>query len=152
MIDDVGGFVMRALSRQIHAFTAWAFVGAILVQVFLAGSALPQLGGSGRFTTHVDFGYSIGIVALVALLAAIGGGLPRREIGVSFLVLVWYVVQTSLPAARASLPAVAALHPVNALLLFGLASWYARRAWRLRRTLPGRESEDRYRAAGADAR
>ena len=27
--------------------------------------------------------------------------------------------------------AVAALHPVNALLLFGLAAWYARRAWRM---------------------
>ena len=55
---------------------------------------------------------------------------PRREVGISAGLLALYIVQTSLPYAKGSLPWVAALHPVNALLLFALAAWYARRTWR----------------------
>jgi hypothetical protein len=43
---------------------------------------------------------------------------------------VLYIVQTILPIAQASAPWVAALHPVNALFLFSIAAWYARRMWR----------------------
>jgi hypothetical protein len=45
-------------------------------------------------------------------------------------IFVLYVVQTMLPGARTSAPWIAALHPVNALFLFALAVWYARRTWR----------------------
>ena len=41
-----------------------------------------------------------------------------------------YIVQTLLPIAKTSIPAVAALHPVNAMLLFALAAWFAWTAWR----------------------
>lgn len=124
---------MRQAFRLLHAIAAWAFVAAIVVQVFLAGAALSQLGGSGIFATHIDFGYTVvGLAALAVLLTALLAGASRRDIGVSFLLLVLYVVQTSLPYARESIPAVAALHPVNAMLLFGLATWYAMRTWRAR--------------------
>jgi len=124
---------MRQSLQLLHAIAAWAFVAAIVIQVFLAGAALTQLGGSGIFATHIDFGYSaVGIAALAVLLTALVARAPRRDIGISFLLLILYVVQTLLPIARASIPAVAALHPVNAMLLFGLATWYAVRAWRAR--------------------
>src|SRR5207244_2719896 len=54
----------------------------------------------------------------------------RRDIGIAVGLLVLYIVQTMLPNARMSAPWIAALHPVNALFLFGLAVWYARRTWR----------------------
>ena len=48
---------------------------------------------------------------------------------ISVGLLVLYVVQTSLPYAKESIPWIAALHPVNALVLFALSIWYAWRAW-----------------------
>ena len=117
--------------RWVHAIAAIVFVVAIVVQVFLAGAALLQLGGNGDFRTHVDFGYTwVGIAALVVVVTAVLARVGRRRIGISVLLLVLYIVQTSLPYARQDIPAVAALHPVNALFLFGLAAWFAWTAWR----------------------
>lgn len=123
--------------RLVHALAAIVFVAAILVQVFLAGSALLQLGGNGDFRTHADFGYTwVGLAALVVLITAAVARVGRRRIAISALLLVLYIVQTSLPYAKTSLPAVAALHPVNAMLLFGLAAWFAWTAWRDRAGVP----------------
>ena len=52
-----------------------------------------------------------------------------RRIAIAAGMLVLYIVQTVLPNAKTSAPWVAALHPVNALFLFGIAVWYARAAW-----------------------
>ena len=131
MVEEEG--VMGAIARQAHAWAVWAFVAAIVVQVFLAGAAIADLGGSGDFATHREFGYTaVGIVALVVLITAIAARAGRRNIGISFGLLVLYIVQTSLPAFKASLPQVAALHPLNAMFLFIVAIWYARVAWRNR--------------------
>ena len=121
--------MVRRISRRAHVGLAWLFVASVLVQVFLAGLGIfaPGVG----FGWHVEFGYTvIGIVTLGVLLSAIAAGRPRREVGLSLLLLVLYVVQTALPQARASLPAVAALHPVNAVLLFALGGIIARRSTR----------------------
>ena len=114
--------------ERLHAAVAALFVVAIVVQVFFAGAALANLGGSGNFATHIDTG--IGIAALAVLVTAIAARRPRREVGIALVLLVLYIVQTVLPGYRSSTPWVAALHPVNALFLFALAAWYARRAWR----------------------
>lgn len=117
--------------NRVHGAVAVLFVAMIVIQVFLAGAALSSLGGSGDFGTHIEFGYTwIGIAALVLVVTALVARRPRRDVGISVGILVLYVVQTLLPAAKTSLPFVAALHPVNALLLFGLGAWYARHAWR----------------------
>ena len=115
---------------RVHAAAAILFVVAILVQVFFAGAALANLGGSGDFSTHREFGYTgVGIVWLILLVTALAARRPRAEVGITLLILVLYIVQTTLPTFKSSAPAVAALHPVNALLLFGVAAWYARREW-----------------------
>lgn len=117
--------------RVVHALVAMVFVGAIVVQVFLAGAAMLQLGGSGDFRTHIDFGYLwVGVAALAVVLTAVVARVGRRRIGISVGLFVLYFVQTSLPYAKDSIPAVAALHPVNALVLFALAAWFAWTAWR----------------------
>ena len=118
------------LVRRIHAGAAWLFVAAIVVQVFLIGAALRELGGSGNFSDHINFGYTyVGIAALLVVLTAVIARAGRRAIGISVGLLVLYIVQTSLPYAKESIPWIAALHPVNALVLFALSIWYARRAW-----------------------
>jgi hypothetical protein len=134
---------MRTL-RQIHAVVAWFFVATIVYQVYLAGAAIANLGGSGDFTAHAGFGYEVvGLAALAVLITAIIARMPRRDIGWSFLLLLQYVIQTILPNLKGTSPAIAALHPLNAVLLFAFATWYARHAWMAR-------NADRP-AAGVDA-
>jgi hypothetical protein len=115
---------------RVHAAAAAIFVLAILVQVFLAGLAIANLGGSGNFSTHIEFGYTwMGLAALALLVTVFLARRPRRDVGIVVAIIVLYVIQTLLPGFRSSSAAIAALHPVNALLLFGLAAWYARRMW-----------------------
>lgn len=115
---------------RVHALATILFLAAIVVQVVLAGVALAQLGGSGNFATHIDFGYYIvGITSLAVLVTALIARLPRREIGISAGLFVLYIVQTMLPTFKGSVPFIAALHPLNAAILFTLALWYARRTW-----------------------
>ena len=115
---------------RVHAAAAAIFVVTIVVQVFLAGLAIANLGGSGNFSTHIEFGYTwIGLAALALLVTVFVARRPRRDVGVVVAIIVLYVIQTILPAFKSSSPAIAALHPVNALLLFAVAAWYARRLW-----------------------
>jgi hypothetical protein len=119
-----------ALAR-LHAAATVLFVAAIVVQVFLAGAAISNLGGSGDFGTHIEFGYTGIFVAWALLIAtALIARRPRMDVGIVLIFLVLYIVQTSLPGFKGSVPWVAALHPVNAMLIFGLAAWYARRTLR----------------------
>ena len=117
--------------RRLHAWAAILWVVAIIVQVFLAGAALGNLGGSGDFATHRDFGYTIGIVQLIALVLAFPARMSGRDKVISAGILVLYIVQTILPPLRATLPFIAELHPLNAMILFTLSVWYAWHAWRV---------------------
>jgi hypothetical protein len=123
---------VSAYARWAHVGAAWLFVGGVLIQAFLAGAALTQLGGSGDFSAHISFGYTVmGLLALAVLLTALLGRLPRSQVGLSVGLLLLYVIQTALPNARASAPVIAALHPANAMLLLALGiliGWRARRA------------------------
>ena len=115
---------------RVHAAAAAVFVVAIIVQVFLAGAAIANLGGSGNFSTHIEFGYTwIGLAALVLLVTVFVARRPRRDVGIVVAIILLYVVQTILPSFRSSSPVIAALHPVNALALFAVAAWYARHLW-----------------------
>jgi hypothetical protein len=115
---------------RVHALAAIVFVVAVVIQIFLAGAALAQLGGSGNFTTHIEFGYyAVGITGLALFVTALIARLPRRDIGIAGLIFVLYIVQTILPTFRSSVSFLAALHPLNAAILLGLAAWYARRTW-----------------------
>ncbi len=116
--------------QRVHVAAAVVFVAAIIVQVFLAGTALAQLGGSGDFAAHAEFGYTwVGFAALAVVVTALLARRPRRDVLACVGLVVLYIVQTALPSARGSMPAIAALHPLNAMVLFVVAIWYARHAW-----------------------
>lgn len=122
---------MNQRLRQLHAVAAWLFVASIVVQVFLIGAALRELGGTDDFSGHIDFGYTyVGIAALLVVVTALIARVGRRAVGISFGLLLLYVIQTSLPYAKDSMPWIAALHPVIAMLLFALSIWYAWNAWK----------------------
>lgn len=118
--------MLRSGAQRLHAWLAWLFVVAVLVQVFLAGLAI--FGATSGFRLHIEFGYTVvGPLTLGVLLTAVMAGLPPREIGLSLLLLVLYVVQTALPSTRGSAPVLAALHPVNAIAMLALGGIIARR-------------------------
>jgi hypothetical protein len=113
-------------ARWLHTWLAWLFVAAVFVQVFLAGLAI--FDATADFSLHIGFGYSvIGLLALGILLAAVVARVGRTAIALSLLLFILYLIQTALPQARTSLPVLAALHPVNALVMFGLGVTIARR-------------------------
>ena len=117
-------------ARTTFAVIAWLYVGVITLQVFFAGLGLF---GTGGMELHMGFGYLIPLVVLAVPIAALAARPGARTTWLSggLLVLTW--VQVTLPYARDDLPAVAALHPVNALLIFWLALTIARRATALAR-------------------
>jgi hypothetical protein len=129
VFDRGGANVVIRYSRWIHLIAAWLTAASVLLQAYLAGAALAQLGGNGDFSTHISLGYSLpGLLSLITLIAALVGRAPRQQVGLSILLFVDYFVQTSLPEARGSAPAIAALHPANALLMFILACFIGWRA------------------------
>ena len=123
---------MTQVFQQVHAGVAWLLVGSIVVQVWLAGTAIPQLGGNGSFETHRNVGYAIGLVTLVLFLTALPSGLGRRRTLQSLGILGLYIVQSSLPYIGVG--AIEALHPVNAVVMFVVAAWYAGTVWNERAT------------------
>ena len=125
---------MQSTVRQVHAGAAWLVVVAIVVQVLLAGLAIAQLGGTGSFVTHVDIGRIFGIAFLLPVITALLARAGRRRVLQAAGLLGLYVIQSILPYMddQLGLPIVAALHPVNALVMFVLALLYARAATRER--------------------
>lgn len=112
--------------RLAYIGVAWLFLACVVVQVFLAG--LGVFGGAQNFSLHRDFGYAFGWLTLVLLLLALVGHLGRRSIGLSALILVLFALQSVFVGLREVMPALAALHPVNALAIFGVALHLARQS------------------------
>jgi mercuric ion transport protein len=101
------------------AVVAWLFAACIVVQVFLAGMGV--FDGPERFETHRNFGYLFGWLTLVMVIIAAVGRLGRRLIALSVLALVQFFLQSVFILFREDQPAIAALHPVNGVLLLVVA-------------------------------
>jgi hypothetical protein len=90
----------------------------VVVQVFLAGLGIF---GAESFDAHESFGWMLHTAAVVLFLLALLGPRTRRTIGLAFGLLVLMTVQIMLVGARDDTPWLAALHPVLALFVLGLA-------------------------------
>jgi hypothetical protein len=112
--------------RFVYVGLSWLFVAAIVIQVFLIGLGL--FGDPEYRKTHAGVGLLMFVPALALLIFAIVARPGRRSVGLVSLLFVLYIVQTSLPSAHNDYPAIAALHPVNAMLMFLLAVSIARAA------------------------
>ena len=114
-------------ARKGLALVAWLFVACIFIQIFLAG--LFVFDGPDARVTHRDFGYTFGWLTLIMLILAVVGRVPRRLLGLSALTLVLFALQSVLVALRVDYPAIAALHPVNGVVMLLIAIALARSAW-----------------------
>jgi hypothetical protein len=110
------------LARIGYAVLSSGFVACIIVQVFLAG-----MGAFGAdWSWHLTFAHFLELPPLLMIPIAIAG---RLSWGLALLPIVLLVlVGLQYAFAGAAVPT-AALHPVNALLIFCLGLLAARRAW-----------------------
>ena len=119
----------KRVARPIHLVVAWLLVVGLLVQVFLAGMGV--FSSATEFATHRDFGYLLEALPFVLFLAALVGGMGRRHVIAAAVMFVQFLLQSILVLQRDSMPAIAALHPVNGFLILLIAVWVARDAWRV---------------------
>lgn len=95
------------------------YLGAIGLQVYAAGLALF---GVTSFMPHAVLGYLMIIGALILVILTAMARLPRRALMCALLILALAILQPILVLIlRASSPAIAAMHPLNAVLMIGLA-------------------------------
>jgi hypothetical protein len=119
--------------RTLLAVSAVLTVLAIAAQFLFIGLALAQLGGNGDASLHVNFGYLLPIFPLLTLVLTWPARAGR---GMAVLVAVLFVdsfMQGVLPQLRTSATLLAALHPLNAMVLAALAGFTMRKATELAR-------------------
>ncbi len=119
------------IARTIHFGLAWLLAAGLIVQVFLAG--LGVFAGAANFELHRNFGFALQALPLFMAIAAWVARLGRREVVLAVVLFLLFFVQSFLLLARETIPAIAALHPVNGFAMAGLAFVVARGAT-LRRT------------------
>jgi hypothetical protein len=118
-----------SVMRWTYATVAWILFAAVIVQFFLAG--LGVFAGAQNFAIHAMFGGIILLGTLVAVVLSFVARLPWRLIGLGVLLPILVLLQSVLLGlGQAVTPALAALHPVNGLLIFALAGTVAVRAGR----------------------
>lgn len=118
---------MVGIARVVHHVIAWLLVAGLVVQVFLAG--LGVFAGASNFATHRDTGYMLEILPFLLAIAAAVGRLGWRQIVLAAVIFGLFLVQSILILFRDSIPAIAALHPVNGFVIVYLAVAVARGAW-----------------------
>ncbi len=122
------------LGRAAYMLSTWLFGACIILQVFFAGAGV--LVAANYWNAHRGFGNAIEWLTLVILAAGLAARLPRRmhalNVLLALLFMLQYVFLWVLGPAL-GLPALRALHAVNALALFWLTVYLGQQGWRLLR-------------------
>ena len=113
--------------RRVFAVLAWVYLVAVVVQIFLAGLGLPQLGGQGM-GIDTDFGYIA--VHMTPILLILFAALSRAG-----KALIWWTVATAVVAFMQPIwvtsfrgEVLASIHVLGALVLLALSFQVARLA------------------------
>jgi hypothetical protein len=117
---------VRRIFRYALLIVAGVFLVAIVVQVFFAGLML--FGEESGAELHETTGYILGTAGALFLLVPALARAGRTSIILGVVLAVVTYFQPFLTFAREPSPFIAALHPVNALLIFTLSLVLTRRA------------------------
>ncbi|CCF82287.1 DUF6220 domain-containing protein [Nitrolancea hollandica] len=122
--ETTGGF---AWARTGYRALAWVLLACIAIQVFLAGLAV--VNGPANWGMHTGFVHLFELLPLAMIPLAFLGQLPNRlrwhQLVVFLLIGLQYALIYGFPGL-VGISAVAALHPVNALLIFWVTLGMAR--------------------------
>jgi len=122
--ERMPGTDLAPLAQRAFVVVAWVLVACLVIQFFLVG--LDIFEAIGESELHRDFAYLYGWLTPILVLLAMAAGLPRRVLLLTVALLALYAIQTYLPTIADALPGLAALHAINALLVFWLAVQVAR--------------------------
>jgi len=125
---------------QRGAYQLWRSLVALIaaacvVQIFLAGRGAFGIHGSAKlddqksFDPHRVLGEIIGLLAVLAFLAALAHWRDKRLIGITFALAVMAEVLQHLFALPKH-PWVAGLHALDGITILALSAWLAHQAWR----------------------
>jgi Family of unknown function (DUF6220) len=120
----------RVWGRRGFLVVSWLFVAGLIAQVYLAGIGV----FTGNFAIQVGTGYALGLLPLLLLLLGAIGRVGRRDLVLSLILFLQGILQSIFIFQRASAPAVAALHPVNGVLMLIIGIYLAIDARRLLRS------------------
>ena len=105
------------LWRRVYLWAAWLFLASVVVQVFLIGL---YLFAEGDLDWHRFFALVPTVLSLVVLVVAFAARLSARSKRWAAALFVATFIQGALPAMKDVMSVVAALHPVNALVMVWL--------------------------------
>jgi uncharacterized protein DUF6220 len=125
---------------QKGAYQVWRFLVALIaaacvVQIFLAGRGAFGVHGSAKlddqtsFDPHRVLGEIIGILAVLAFIAALAYWRDKRLIGITFVLALMAEILQHLFALPKH-PWVAGLHALDGIAILALSAWLAHQAWR----------------------
>jgi uncharacterized protein DUF6220 len=123
------------MGRVLYLLGAALFAACVVLQVFFAGAGV--LVHPSYWSMHRSFGAIVVPLSFALLPIGIVGWLPWRMHALNLLVIVLFVMQFIflwVLGKAVGVPALRALHAVNALALFWLTLHLTRSAWRLLRT------------------
>ena len=127
-IDAEGRVLTRVRwARRGFVLFAGALVIGVLIQIYIAGMAV--FIDPANWNLHANFVHIIEWLPLVMLVLAFLGRLSRELKLLPVVLFVLIIVQYA-TALGFSNSIVAALHPVNALVIFWIGTVTIRRAWR----------------------
>jgi hypothetical protein len=126
--------------RGVYLALAVLFTVGVALQVFFAGAGV--LVSPQYFAMHANLGHMLELLPLLLIIFGIAGRLSWRLVGLAALTLVLFMMQYMFLygiGRLTGMPALRALHAVNALALFWLGLHQATRVWALLRD--GRRTE-----------
>ena len=118
---------MRKSARYLYFVIASLFLIAILSQVYFVGLTL--IGGQPSMDNHIRIGQFLGIPTLLMILLAYLGRMSTSMKRLSWLSFIIFTTMVLILFLRNSVPFVAALHPILALILFAVTVWLEIGAW-----------------------
>ena len=104
--------------RVAFLILVWVYLAAIMVQVFLAGVGM--FGPEKSFADHRNLGWILHLGPVLLLVVGAVARVGRRTMWWTVALFLSVAVQPFLPGLRDDIPWAAALHPVNAMLIFWL--------------------------------
>lgn len=134
---DTRAATQAAGGEQLSAFVRWArrgyvlfaglFVVGVMIQVFIAGMAV--FVDPTNWSLHATFVHAIELLTIVMLVLSFLGRLSRW-LKLAPVILFLFIGIQYATALGFSDSVVAALHPVNALVIFGTGVVTTQMAWR----------------------
>jgi hypothetical protein len=118
-VSAKGAPVARRWAQTLYLVLASLILLAIFLQGFLIGAFLFAGALWGR-NAHSVVGLALLVLSLLLALSGLLAQLPGRTKVWGFLLFVLMIIQFILPSTSGSVPLLAALHPANAMILFGL--------------------------------